>query len=52
MSEQAEEKCQINKGFREIGPSGKVMIEKWCTVKGDNLKEISEEFDKQWKDLE
>lgn len=51
MNEQNETQISINKGSRKIGISGNIMEEKWCTVKGATLKEVSDEFNKQWKDL-
>ena len=42
---------KINKGFREIGPSGTKIKEVWCTVEGEIKEEVSEEFNKQWNEL-
>ena len=50
MSEE-ENSMSINKGCKKIGAIGNVIEEKWCTVKGNNLKDISKEFDKQWKEF-
>lgn len=43
--------CKINKGRRQLSPTGNIMVEEWLTVEGKNLKETSEEFNKQWKEF-
>lgn len=50
MSEEKRPKYRISRGKTKRAPTGMKLEEEWLTVEGESMKEVSEEFDKRWKD--
>ncbi len=51
MTEEQKQEVSINKGCKKISATGNVIEEKWCTVKGFDMKVVADEFNKQWGEL-
>jgi hypothetical protein len=48
MTDAQEPLCKISKGITIKGVAGMTLEDKWLTVTGKTLKEVTREFDKRW----